>query len=511
MRLLIAQQIQDLQAKIAEATEEIAILEGRLRAMDDELASHLNQRSDYQLLEEICIPLEKLLKTGTADLFREVTGNDPEMQLQQMRGVVAAFLDETTRIEQSRGSLQADINNKQSSLRLLGEQLAARQERAERLRKDPLHDMPYRVLPWSHHGEDERRFRRILFATVIFVIGFGALVPFYRHPVEENKGVVVPERIARIIKKKQEALLEKQKPVEATAEKSAAEKIAEEKARKSAELAAQKAAEKAAEKAPEKIAEKVAEKVAEKAPEKVPEKIAEKVPEKIAEGAPVKAPSGETSKLITPSSPARKAVETQGVLALKSELANILKDGSSAKMGTNARISINAKRTSGDALKRSIIVSQDIGESGGINTATINRQSEGSGGGQRIADAEIKIARVESAVSFGSGGADRPLGNGDGSRTDEEIQLVFDKYKSAIYRIYNRELRINPTLRGKIVLRIVIEPDGRVSSCTVKSTDLPSPTLSADIVDRVLKFDFGPKAGAAAITILYPIDFLPAN
>jgi hypothetical protein len=488
---LISQQIQDLQAQIAEAAEKIALLEDKLRAIDGELASHLNRRAQYQLLEEICTPLEKLCKTDAANLFREAIGNDPERQLQQMRRVVAAFQREISLIEQSRGVLQADIKDKQSALHILGEKLAARQAKAERLKNDPQHDMPYRVLPWSHHGGDERRFRRILFTTVLFVIGFGGLIPFFKQPVEESKGVVVPERIARIIKKKQEALLEKQRPTEKTAEKSAEEKIAEEKAKKAAEIAA--------EKAPEKIAEK--------APEKKPEKIAEEAHEKTAD----KTPSSNTSKPIEPEAPSRKSVETKGVLALKSELANLLKDTSTSKMGTDARISINAKRTSGDALQRSIIVSKDIGESGGINTATINRQVEGSGGGQRIAEADIKFTHVESVASSGSSGADRPLSKGAGARTDEEIQIVFDRYKQAIYRLYNRELRVNPTLRGKMVLRIVIEPDGHVSSCTVKSTDLASPALSADIVDRVLKFDFGAKAGAPALTILYPIDFLPAN
>ena len=35
-------------------------------------------------------------------------------------------------------------------------------------------------------------------------------------------------------------------------------------------------------------------------------------------------------------------------------------------------------------------------------------------------------------------------------RTDEEIQIVFDRYKAALYRLYNRELRKDPTLRGQI-------------------------------------------------------------
>jgi len=116
---------------------------------------------------------------------------------------------------------------------------------------------------------------------------------------------------------------------------------------------------------------------------------------------------------------------------------------------------------------------------------------------------------------------DRGIGGGDGrpkahsgpgaSRTDEEIQIVFDRYKSAFYRDYNRTLRINPTLQGKMVLRLTIEPDGSVSMCQLQSTDMDAPDLVTQVVNRVKTINFGPKDGVQAVTISYPIDFLPAT
>ena len=61
-----------------------------------------------------------------------------------------------------------------------------------------------------------------------------------------------------------------------------------------------------------------------------------------------------------------------------------------------------------------------------------------------------------------------------------------------------------------MILRITIEPDGEVSACKIESTDLASAVLSTEIVERVRKFNFGVKDGVPKITILYPIDFLPA-
>ena len=62
-----------------------------------------------------------------------------------------------------------------------------------------------------------------------------------------------------------------------------------------------------------------------------------------------------------------------------------------------------------------------------------------------------------------------------------------------------------------MVLRIRIEPDGSVSLCQLQSTDMKAPELVAQVVERVQTFDFGAKDGIPAITILYPIDFLPAT
>ena len=87
---------------------------------------------------------------------------------------------------------------------------------------------------------------------------------------------------------------------------------------------------------------------------------------------------------------------------------------------------------------------------------------------------------------------------------------MFDRHKAALYRLYNRELRRDPTLKGQMVLRMKIEPDGSVSLCEIQSTDMNAPTLVSQVVGRVKTFDFGAKEGVPTVAILYPIDFLPA-
>jgi hypothetical protein len=110
-------------------------------------------------------------------------------------------------------------------------------------------------------------------------------------------------------------------------------------------------------------------------------------------------------------------------------------------------------------------------------------------------------------------GADRPKARAGlgAARTDEEIQIVFDRYKASFYRLYNRELRNNPALKGQMVLRLTIEPDGSVSMCALQSTDMDAPDLAGQVVNRVRTINFGAKEGVPAVTIVYPIDFLPAG
>ena len=124
----------------------------------------------------------------------------------------------------------------------------------------------------------------------------------------------------------------------------------------------------------------------------------------------------------------------------------------------------------------------------------------------------VAVSRVASSIGGGGGTGDRPTAGGGAmaGRTDEEIQIVFDRYKAALYRLYNRELRKDPTLRGQLVLKLTIEPDGSVSFCTLQSSDMGAPDLAQQIVSRVSGFDFGAKDDILAMTIIYPIDFLPA-
>jgi hypothetical protein len=202
-----------------------------------------------------------------------------------------------------------------------------------------------------------------------------------------------------------------------------------------------------------------------------------------------------------------------GILAFREKFAGATETQNVSRLGSQAHVS-NAGAASGP-VQRSMVTRSAPGSSGGINLAELSRGVGGGGGAEGSGGnlGGVQIARATSTIAAGGsgGGTGRAVGGGGATpgRTDEEIQIVFDRHKAGLYRLYNRELRRDPTLRGQMILRLRIEPDGSVSLCALQGTDMNAPGLAAQVVERVRSFDFGAK-DVAAVTILYPIDFLPA-
>ena len=227
---------------------------------------------------------------------------------------------------------------------------------------------------------------------------------------------------------------------------------------------------------------------------------------------------------VGPAVEAKTNVGNAGILALKDKIASLAQDNVVVPLGADAR-HVAADEV-GKPSARSLMTSNAPGSSGGINVASLSRSVGGGGGGGGGGNGVggvgghgtgaggsgggVGVGRAVSPIAPITG-ADRPKARGGpgAARTDEEIQIVFDRYKASFYRLYNRELRNNPALKGQMVLRLTIEPDGSVSMCALQSSDMDAPDLAAQVVSRVKTINFGAKE-VPAVTIVYPIDFLPA-
>ncbi|MCZ8130876.1 MAG: AgmX/PglI C-terminal domain-containing protein [Steroidobacteraceae bacterium] len=159
--------------------------------------------------------------------------------------------------------------------------------------------------------------------------------------------------------------------------------------------------------------------------------------------------------------------------------------------------------------ERSLITSNTAARSsGGINTAGM---SAGFGGGP----GSLRGHSTQGVGSFADdmrkqqAEARRTGTSSKASRSREEIELVFDRNKAAIYALYSRALRDNPQLQGKVVVQLTIAPTGEVTDCKVLSSELGDPELERKLVARIKMFRFEDR-DVELITTTKPIDFFPA-
>ena len=190
---------------------------------------------------------------------------------------------------------------------------------------------------------------------------------------------------------------------------------------------------------------------------------------------------------------------------LKDELAD-LRDNSVIDKATQTR-NLSGKVGESSHAERSLITSKVGASSGGINTANLSR-GYGAGAGSLTGH---DTTQVTSALGSTDGKAEarRTSGSTKAARSREEIELVFDRNKGAIYALYSRALRDNPALQGKLVLQLTISPSGEVTTCSVISSELRDAELERKLVARIKLFRFEAK-DVETITTTKPIDFFPA-
>ncbi len=308
-------------------------------------------------------------------------------------------------------------------------------------------------LPWTSDSSQERKFQRLLGTIFLVVLALGLVWPFLPAPERELDEVEIPPRIAQLLL--EEKPLPPPPPPEPEPEEEEPEPEPEE------------------EPEPEQVAEE---------PEPEPEPIPEPEPDR--------------------EEIAREQAQA-AFMPFAEDLADLV-DQDLLETVTDDR-ELTASVGEATRNERSMITSKVGTASGGINTAQMSRNTGGTGIAARA------TTKVESEIDdIGpAGGARRTGTSGKASRSREEIELVFDRNKGAIFALYNRALRSDPTLEGKLVLRLTIAPNGAVTFCEVVSSELGDPDLEAKLVARIKLFRFEAK-DVEAITTTKPIDFFPA-
>jgi TonB family protein len=350
-------------------------------------------------------------------------------------------------------------------------------------------------LPWSAAGADDQRFSSIQRRVVAIALLVGLALPWLPRFAEERTQVQpLPPPLARLLLERPPVVMPKPPPAPDVPQKLA-----------QAETAA-------------------------KAP-------------KATQPKPRETPVPEARNPVSGKAPgedaARKKASGMGLLAMKNEIAEMtgaplavqlrqdIQPG--AGVGSHSGPGVGAGFEAGIPVRAMITANAGKG-SGGINTAAYSRDTGGGGlagrattmvegvagggggggpggGGGSARGGGTGLASAGNASNVG--GTLSKSGSAKASRSIEEIKLVFERNKGAIYALYNRALRDEPSLQGKVVLELKIAPSGVVVDCRIASSELKTEELERKLLARIRQFDFGAK-DVEVMVVSWPVDFLPS-
>lgn len=316
-----------------------------------------------------------------------------------------------------------------------------------------------RLSIWQQWPAEDARFVRLVKICLSTLLLIGVVIPWLTvtqpPPLEPVK---VPERIARMI-------LEKQLPV-----------------------------------APPRVAPAKVE----KKPVPEPESQSEPRPEPRPE--PGKPPKAEEKKPVPqaakktpqPKPTTREKVSKVGLLALSQELADIQ---NMAPVTRQQRV-LQRASTARSARPKAADTASLGQTSRGVqhDTGKISQRNT------RLAQRQLSQVEVSEPVAAQVAKEGLP---GPRMRTEADVSMVLARSKASFDILYNRQLRREPGIRGRVLFEIRIAPSGRVIACRILETELGSPALERRLVLKIKSLDFGAQDVDTTI-INYPLEFSPA-
>jgi len=317
------------------------------------------------------------------------------------------------------------------------------------------------ALRWKPRGESDFQFK-IITAAVVGVMFFLAMLVSSVNVPEKKRLArpVLPERIAKFMlekKRRPQPVVEKPKPKPK----------------------------------PEKPKPRLK-------PEQVQKPIVKKNPQK----------KVDTKPLTKKEKRNRDTAAESGLLALSNELADLMDtEDLSALVGGKVNASSASATRAGSSNTQLLMANASAG-SGGVDSSKYmtTRIAQTSLSKRELTQVEQSLVSPEARLNAKKR---KKKGRTGDIRAQESITIVFDQNKSKLYSIYSRARRKDPSIKGKIVLKITILPSGKVGKIRVVSSELNNRKLESRLVSRIKRFNFGAMK-VEAVTVTYPIEFLPS-
>jgi TonB family protein len=119
----------------------------------------------------------------------------------------------------------------------------------------------------------------------------------------------------------------------------------------------------------------------------------------------------------------------------------------------------------------------------------------------------VKERTIKGKANVGSGGDIGGTGDFDSSVVVRTIKTRL----SAIRACYERELRRNPTLEGKVTIQFSIQPRGNVTNISITANTTGDSAVAKCVSDAIGRFRFNPGPEGGSVTYSYPFVFAPQN
>jgi outer membrane biosynthesis protein TonB len=338
--------------------------------------------------------------------------------------------------------------------------------------KMPVPNVFITVLPWSSSELENKRFKTIIVVVLLITLAFAAWVKWQDLPerarADKEK---VPAQLTRLMTPRK---VEPPKPIPTPKPEPVETKpvTPEPKIEKPKP-------------APAKPVE----------PKKAPPKEVKKVPPKpVKVNVPTQAEITEQAKI--------KAKQS-GLLAFQDDLASMRDNTSLNNLADTDTIK---GAGASNQTQRKFIGKKAASSSGGVNTSnlTTNVGSRGELAGRKNTE---YVAPNEGLASL----AAKQIETEDsvvGSRQTESIRKVLDANKGAIYAIYRKALRSDPSLQGKVTVKLSIEPNGGVSKVELVFSELDSNGVENKLLRRIKLINFG-EQNVTVTQLDYSFNFLP--
>ncbi|MSP74076.1 MAG: TonB family protein [Myxococcales bacterium] len=141
------------------------------------------------------------------------------------------------------------------------------------------------------------------------------------------------------------------------------------------------------------------------------------------------------------------------------------------------------------------------GQAAGLSDADLQGKAAGGVDSGQKREVEVKgtVKATAPSEAFGTGVLD-----------NNKISETVKRRMGAVKSCYERELKANPTLQGKVVMQFTIEESGRVATVDVKQHTMGDPAVGQCMKNAIAKWRFDRPEGGS-VTVSFPFIFAPAN